>query len=103
MSEAISVGRQTYVPVPPEPWVDRVQEAREYGLTDERRALTVWADAVITRRKRYFMVADQTGQIIHRSRLLGEVLEWLDQQGISEYLLQTEARCWRIAMSPSGD
>lgn len=95
-------GRITYSPPPPEPWVDRVQEAREFGATDERRALRLVCDVRITRRKYYHMIADQRGNVIHQERLFGDALDWLDQQGVKEYLIETDGRTWRVAMAPAG-
>lgn len=46
---------------------------------------TVGIDVVITRRKRFHIIFDPDENPVYRSRLYGEILDWLDQERVATY------------------
>tara|TARA_Y100001949_G_scaffold168387_1_gene167083 strand:- start:1119 stop:1367 length:249 start_codon:yes stop_codon:yes gene_type:complete len=55
----------------------------------EPQGWVVWLDSQITRRKRYHLVTDPSGEIVYRSMWLGECLAWLDLNDHPVYVLRT--------------
>jgi hypothetical protein len=43
--------------------------------------LTIFADLRITRRKLFHVVEDEDGGVVFRSRLIGDVLEYVTREG----------------------
>ena len=60
--------------------------------------VNVYADCVITRRKRFHLIADETGQIIWRDRLWSRVIDWLLQNDISECILHSESGSFQMRL-----
>lgn len=60
--------------------------------------VNVYADCVITRRKRFHLIADETGQIIWRDRLWSRVIDWLLQNDHTECILHSEAGTFRMRL-----
>lgn len=48
---------------------------------------TVGIDVVITRRKRFHIIFDREENAIFRSRLYGEILDWLDREAVEAYFV----------------
>lgn len=57
---------------------------------------TVYADLEITRRKRFHTIHDGAEDPVFRSRLFGEIMEWLDREGVTSYLVITEQGSWMV-------
>lgn len=47
-------------------------------------------DARLTRRKRYALAVAPTGEQAFKSQIVGEVVEWLADEGITSYLIVTD-------------
>ena len=52
--------------------------------------LTVFMDVPITRRKRYIMVTNEAGEVIHRCKFMFQLVRWMDGEGQEEYLFALE-------------
>lgn len=57
---------------------------------------TVFADNRITRRKYYHIITDGADSVIFRSRLWGEVVEFLDTIEVHDYRLKTDEGDWQV-------
>lgn len=58
---------------------------------------TVFFDLVITRRKRFHSILDADDAVVFRSALAGETLDWLREQGETEYRVETGSACYALA------
>lgn len=54
---------------------------------------------MVTRRKRFHLVTDHNGDTVYRDRLAGALVEWLDNEDWREYVLHTENRIFRCALT----
>lgn len=58
---------------------------------------SLWVDVSITRRKRYHLVADAEHQIVFRSMLLAECLQYLEDADIHTWRLMTPEKTFGIS------
>lgn len=72
-------------------------------LTDERQApgWIVYADCILTRRKRHHMICDGIDSVLFRSRWWSDIMEWLAAEGITSYVVVTDRG--RHLVTVSGD
>ena len=64
---------------------------------------TIHCDISITRRKRYLLVSSPEKQIVFRAKYMHQIIDWMDAEEQSEYLLALESgeivlRCERLSV-----
>lgn len=61
--------------------------------------VTVYADCILTRRKRHHMICDHVDSVLFRSRWWSDVIEWLEAEGISTYEVVTDRSRYVVTVS----
>lgn len=56
----------------------------------------IWTDVPITRRKRYHMACNPERQIVYRSMLFSEILQFLEDESITTWHLFTETKSFGL-------
>jgi len=65
-----------------------------HNEADHGGPYTVHLDEILSRRKRFHMIADQTGCIVWRSKYVGDILDWLAHREQFEVRIFGEGLDW---------
>lgn len=57
---------------------------------DEEEQFVVWCDVPITRRKRYHLITNADREVVFRSMLFADCLQYLEDEDIARYRFATE-------------
>lgn len=69
-----------------------------YTEEDTGPPYTVHLDQWFTRRKRFHTVSDGQGRVVFRSRLMTDILDWLDARECKRYTAVGGKRTWLVTL-----
>jgi len=77
---------------------DLETEAARAARNAGRPAITVKVDALITRKKRFTFAYGSGAEPLHAVRLFSDMLYWLEENEITELLIETPRRQYRVQL-----
>lgn len=69
-----------------------------YTEEDSGPPYTIHFDQWFTRRKRFHVISDHQGRVVFRSRLVSDLIDWLDAREVSRYTAIGGKRPWLVTM-----
>lgn len=82
---------------------ERSELATKYLDPNDGSAIIVYCDVQFTRRKRHHIIGTANGAVLFRSRWFADIIDWLAEESVDRYTLETDGRCYHATLTVQTD